>query len=86
MEPEEIIVMYSHSLDYKLRYKQLICDGDCKTHSLLLEKEPYGSGKNNEVEKVDCVGHVQKRMRTALRNLIEGENFLTARQLEELAD
>lgn len=69
MEPKGISMMYGRSLDNNLRYKQLICDGDCKTHSLLLEQKPYGPGKENEVIKVDCVGHVQKRMGTALRNL-----------------
>ena len=38
-----------------------------KTHALLLEEKPYGNG--HDVEKVVCVGHVQKRMGTALCEL-----------------
>ena len=34
---------------------------------MLLQRQPYG--KDHLVEKMDCVGHVQKRMGTALRNL-----------------
>ena len=35
----------------------------------MLDEKPYDPGKENAVEKVGCVGHVQKRMGTALRNL-----------------
>ena len=67
MEPQGTLDMFQSSLEYKLRYTKLISDGDSKTHSLLLKEQPYGS--DHPVEKVDCVGHVQKRMGTALRNL-----------------
>ena len=67
MEPRGISRMFSRSLDFNVRYKYLISDGDAKTHALLLEEKPYGDG--HDVEKVDCVGHVQKRMGTALREL-----------------
>ena len=59
--------MFARSLDFNIRYKHLICDGDAKTHAVLLEQKPYGP--SHEVVKVDCVGHVQKRMGTALREL-----------------
>ena len=38
MEPTAILLMFSHSLSFNIRYKHLICDGDVKTHSLLLEE------------------------------------------------
>ena len=44
-----------------------VSDGYSKTHSMLLQQQPYG--KDHLVEKMDCVSHVQKRMGTALRNL-----------------
>ena len=66
MEPQGTLQLFKSSLDYKIRYAKLISDGDSKTHALLLEEQPYGS---TLVEKCDCVGHVQKRMGTALRNL-----------------
>ena len=66
MEPHGTVEMFKQSLQYKIRYNPLIADGDTKTHNMLLEQQPYGS---TLVEKCDCVGHVQKRMGTALRNL-----------------
>ena len=38
-----------------------------KTRLMLQRQQPYG--KDHFVEKMDCVGHVQKRMGPALRNL-----------------
>ena len=67
MEPQGTLEMFKTSLSHGLRYKWLISDGDSKTYSLLLRKQPYG--KDQLIEKMDCVGHVQKRMGTALRNL-----------------
>ena len=67
MEPTGVLLMFSRSLSFNIRYKHLICDGDAKTHSLLLEESPYG--EEHTIEKVDCVGHVQKRMGTALHDL-----------------
>ena len=66
MKPKGVSTTFSHSLDFNIRYKYLISDGDAKTHTLLLQEKPYGE---EHVEKVDCVGHVQKRMGTALREL-----------------
>ena len=67
MEPQGTLDMFRSSLQYGVRFKWLISDGDAKTHSLLLTEQPCGP--DNLVEKADCVGHVQKRMGTALRNL-----------------
>ncbi|GFY11023.1 hypothetical protein TNCV_2201311 [Trichonephila clavipes] len=44
-----------------------IGDGDTKTYMSLLEKKPYGD--NIEIEKIECVGHIQKRMGSRLRKL-----------------
>ena len=69
MEPKGTLEMFRSSLNYKTRYTKLISDGDSKTHALLLEEQPYGPEPDVQVQKMDCVGHVQKRMGTALRNL-----------------
>ena len=45
---------------YRLRYTSLIADGDSKTYNLIEEKDPYG--REVEVKKFECVGHVQKWM------------------------
>ncbi|GFV01707.1 uncharacterized protein TNCV_2774031 [Trichonephila clavipes] len=50
-----------------LIYKQYIGDGDTKTYMSLVEKKPYGD--NIEIEKIECVGHVQKRMGSRLIKL-----------------
>lgn len=65
MEPRGTLNMFQSSLEYNLRYKYLIADGDSKTRALLLEEQPYG--KDHLVEKT--VGYIKKRMGTALRNL-----------------
>ena len=44
-------------------------DGDSKSFSLLLKENVYGSDADSAVVKRDCVGHVQKHLGTALRNL-----------------
>ena len=69
MEPHGMVMMFQRSLDFRLRYKYLISDGDSKSHSLILESQPYGS--SCKVEKKDCIGHIQKRMGTALRDLVQ---------------
>ncbi|XP_064598238.1 uncharacterized protein LOC135464678 [Liolophura sinensis] len=68
MEPIGVKNIYLRSVEErKLRYTQYIGDGDSKSFSNISEKEkPYG---NVEIVKLECVGHVQKRMGTGLRNL-----------------
>lgn len=67
MEPAGILKLFQRSLQYKIRYLNFISDGDSKTFATLSEAKPYGD--EHPVEKKDCVGHVQKRLGTALRNL-----------------
>jgi hypothetical protein len=50
-----------------VRYKYYLGDGDCKGFSSVVESKPYGSTFN--IEKLECVGHVQKRMGGRLRKL-----------------
>ncbi|GFX25746.1 uncharacterized protein TNCV_4337301 [Trichonephila clavipes] len=42
-------------------------DGDSKTFSSIAQKKPYGDSV--PIEKIECVGHVQKRMGSRLRKL-----------------
>ena len=67
MEPQGALEMFHSSLQYKVHFKSLIADGDCKTYSLLREEQPYSS--DHLVEKMDCVGHMQKCTGSALHNL-----------------
>ncbi|GBN83517.1 hypothetical protein AVEN_266038-1 [Araneus ventricosus] len=45
----------------------MLSDGDASTFKDVCEDKPYGI--NTTIEKVECVGHVQKRMGTRLRKL-----------------
>ena len=49
----------------KLRYTQMISEGDSKIFKLLRDQLPYGAFKL--VSKQECAGHVQKRMGMAPR-------------------
>ena len=51
----------------KLQYTTFIGDGDAKTFACLTELKAYG--EEVELIKHQYVGHVQKRMGTALRKL-----------------
>ena len=66
IEPNGALLLFKRSLDFHIRYMSLVSDGDSKTMSLLQQEAPYGA---DQVTKMDCVGHVQKRIGTALRNL-----------------
>lgn len=50
--------------DRKVRYVKYLGDGDTKTYSEICKAKPYS---DITVEKLECVGHVQKRMGTRLR-------------------
>ena len=77
MEIAGVTAIWLHSVkDLKLRYTTFIGDVDAQTFACLTELKPYG--EDVEIIKPECVGHVQKRMGTALRKLkksgIEDEN------------
>ena len=59
-----------------LRYTQMISDGDSKIFKLLSDQLSYGV--SNLVSKHECVGNVQKRMGTALREKAK-EKFVNER-------
>lgn len=69
MEVDSVIEMFKCSIGkYGVVYKNYIGDGGSKTYSGILKALPYG---NNEVIKKECIGHVQKRMGTRLRELVK---------------
>ena len=51
----------------RLRYTTYIGDGDSKGYHAVTAAQPYGA--DVQVVKEECIGHVQKRLGTALRNL-----------------
>ncbi|GFX45782.1 uncharacterized protein TNCV_934211 [Trichonephila clavipes] len=52
----------------KACYTQYLGDGDSKGFLTIKEAKVHG---DTEVEKLECVGHVQKRMGTRLRNILK---------------
>ena len=75
MEVKAAEVLWSRSVErHKLRYTTMVSDGDSKAHTRLLQMQPYGPDNKDEsskeIEKEDCINHVGKRLRAALRNLV----------------
>ncbi|XP_071652157.1 uncharacterized protein [Temnothorax longispinosus] len=65
MEVEAIVEMFKHSETlHGVKYENYIGDGDSKTYSGILNAAPY---EDITVNKKECIGHVQKRMGTRLR-------------------
>ena len=65
MEAEGAVVMWKRSIEtHNIRYKWMVSDGDSKAFNSV--EDVYGECK---VEKLDCVGHVQKRMGKQLLHL-----------------
>ncbi|GFY15345.1 patj homolog [Trichonephila clavipes] len=68
METVGMIRIFQRSLSYRsVRYTSYIGGGDSKTFSSITASNPYG--EDITVSKIECVGHVQKRMGTRLRKL-----------------
>jgi hypothetical protein len=67
MEPEGALRIFQRSVETnKLRYTEYFGDGDSKSHGVV--QEVYNIGNDGvSVLKKECVGHVQKRVGTALR-------------------
>lgn len=75
MEVDAVVEMFQRSEDlYGVKYKNYVGDGDSKTYKSVVEKKPYGD--DFLIVKKECVGHVQKRMGTRLRNAKKGHKGL----------
>ncbi|GFV04379.1 uncharacterized protein TNCV_920001 [Trichonephila clavipes] len=68
MEVDGMLRIFNRSEKlHNLKYSNYIGDGDTKTFNALSENKPYGN--DHLIQKIECVGHVQKRMGTRLRKL-----------------
>ena len=68
MEMEGASIMWNRSLEkHNLRYSFMVSDGDSKAFNKVSENNNYGC--NCKVQKIDCIGHIQKRMGKRLLNL-----------------
>lgn len=69
MEVDAVIELFKRSVEkFGVQYRHYIGDGDSKTYSGILKAAPYG---DQEVLKKECIGHVQKRMGTRLRDCVK---------------
>lgn len=67
MDSAGCVAIFQRSVEkYGMRYLEFLGDGDSKSHSVLVEEAVYG---DKVIEKLECVGHVQKRMGSRLRSL-----------------
>lgn len=72
MEKEVAGILWRRSeQECKMRYTVMLGDGDAKTFDYLVGEEIYGEGV--ELVKEECTNHVEKRLGTALRNLVQTE-------------
>ena len=67
MDAAGLLAIFQRSIEkHSARYVEFLGDGDSKAHKKLVEEEVYGEVP---VEKLECVGHVQKRLGSRLRLL-----------------
>ncbi|XP_029169169.1 uncharacterized protein LOC114939099 [Nylanderia fulva] len=82
MEVDSIMEIFSRSVEkFGVMYTNYIGDGDSKTSTSILNSNPYGD--ECTVTKNECVGHVQKRMCTRLRNKRKTEKLGGKKRLTE---
>lgn len=90
MEPDAMVEMFNRSEAlHQVRYANYIGDGNSKTYKCIVNAKPYG--EDFLVTKKECIGHVQKRLGTRLRNLkkenknVGGRGMLTGKLIDELS-
>lgn len=67
MDANGLLNIFQRSVEqYGLRYLEFLGDGDSRAHKLLVEEAVY---VDVEVEKLECVGLVQKRLGSRFRSL-----------------
>ncbi|GFT74768.1 uncharacterized protein TNCV_2516681 [Trichonephila clavipes] len=97
MEIQGASKIFQRSLSlHNARYITYLGDGDCKAFDAVKEKNIYGN--EYPIEKLECIGHVMKRMGTRLRRLkaqlkgqilsdgkcLSGKNRLTEHEIDNL--
>ena len=68
MESSGVLKLFRRSeKKNNLRYTTYLGDGDSSSYASVVAAKPYGH--NVEIKKAECIGHIQKRVGTRLRNL-----------------
>ncbi|XP_066599703.1 uncharacterized protein [Prorops nasuta] len=84
MEINAITQMFSRSLNkYGVKYLTYIGDGDSKTFNGIINAAPY---EENTIVEKECVGHVEKRMGTRLRNAKKSNEEIGGEGTDKLTD
>lgn len=70
MEVDAVRQIFKRSLEYfEVMFKNYIADDDYKTYSRVVNVKEYF--KDFLINKKECIGHVQKRMGSRLRELLK---------------
>ncbi|XP_069690036.1 uncharacterized protein [Periplaneta americana] len=70
MEVAGVDKLFKRSLGVRgVRYTRYLGDGDCKAFQTVVKEEPYGP--KCKIQKLECIGHVQKRMGSRLMKLVK---------------
>lgn len=67
MEIAGAVQVFKNSVTRNVRYTKYLGDGDSKAFETVQKEKPYGDQVT--IEKLECIGHIQKRMGTRLREL-----------------
>ena len=71
MEAAGAVAIFNRSvMKYNLIYNEYLGDGDTTSFKEVLDSHPYDEF-GVEPQKLECVGHIQKRLGTRLRTLIK---------------
>ena len=61
MDSAGAVILFKRSVErHQLRYTSCIGGGDSSSYSDVVNSHPYGDGV--KIDKLECLGHVQKRM------------------------
>lgn len=68
MESSGAVKIFERSVNTRgLKYTSMLGDGDSATYNSIVERKPYG--EECTPKKLECIGHVQKRVGSRLRKL-----------------
>ena len=68
MESAGAVKLFKRSVErHQLRYTSYIGDGDSSSYSDVVNSHPYGEGV--KIDKLECLGHLQKSMGSRCRSL-----------------
>ena len=74
MEQQAAKIIWSRSVErHKLRYTEMLSDGDSTSFAAIVDLQPYGPDVS--IAKLECINHAGKRLGTALRSLAKREHL-----------